>query len=74
MYDHTGTRICTFDLTTAEGLNVGSPIVAVGDLTGDGIPDLLLYTLDMAFVFRNEKGKMPYPPAPLGTGLNFTYY
>lgn len=44
------------------------------DMTGDGVPDLLLVTPDMAYVYRNENGRRPEGGFPLGTGVNVTLY
>lgn len=47
-----------------------------GDFTGDGVPDVRLTTRAMTdvFIYRNERGQKPNPPAPLGTGANTTLY
>lgn len=44
------------------------------DMTGDGVPGLLLVTPDMAYVYRNENGRRPEGGFPLGTGVNVTLY
>ena len=51
-------------------------LALVGDFTGDGVPDVLLTTRAMTHVciYQNDRGKRPSPPAPLGTGPNFSLY
>ena len=48
----------------------------VGDLTGDGVPDVMLTTraCNAVYLYKNEKGARPASPAPLGTEVNFTLY
>lgn len=81
LFDCAGRRLATFDLSLPEGV-VAADVdpadgahVAVGDMTGDGTPDLLFSTERAAYIFRN-----PGPAtgaagtAALGTGKNYTYY
>jgi hypothetical protein len=51
-------------------------LALTGDFSGDGVPDILLTTRAMTqvLIYRNEHGRRPDPPAPLGTGLNVTLY
>lgn len=51
-------------------------LALTGDFTGDGVPDVLLTTRAMTgvYIYKNERGQKPNPPAPLGTELNFTLY
>lgn len=47
-----------------------------GDMTGDGIPDLLFHTsvpARVVYIFENENGQK-VPDSQLGTGKNFTLY
>jgi hypothetical protein len=48
--------------------------ILTGDMTGDGIPDVVLATPEAVYIFKNENGLKPDSPVPLGTGLNFTLY
>jgi hypothetical protein len=48
--------------------------ILTGDMTGDGIPDVVLATPEAVYIFKNEKGLKPDGPVPLGTGPNFTLY
>lgn len=67
LYDHRGMRIGSFDARGATGVHSG-------DMTGNGVPDIILYSDSMAYIFRNEHGTAPSTPPPLGTGLNVTLY
>jgi hypothetical protein len=51
-------------------------LVAQGDLTGNGVPDLMVSGNPASEVclFRNAQGKPPQGGAPLGTGVNYTLY
>jgi hypothetical protein len=48
--------------------------ILTGDMTGDGIPDVVLATPEAVYIFKNKNGLKPDIPVPLGTGLNFTLY
>ena len=48
--------------------------ILTGDMTGDGIPDVVLATPKAVYIFKNQKGLKPDRPVPLGTDLNFTLY
>ncbi len=67
LFDHQGERIGTFDAP-------GASHVHIGDMTGDGLPDIILYSDTAVYIFRNEHGTQPDTPPPLGTGLNVTLY
>jgi outer membrane protein assembly factor BamB len=77
VYDHRGQRIAT--LAMPEESRTGEAggfetSALVGDMTGDGVPDILLATPEMVSIFKNENGRKPDGPAALGTGLNVTLY
>ena len=75
IYDHRGRRICTLDVTPPEeGMDRGGQILHVGDMDGDGVPDVALSTSDAVYVFKNEKGRASQGSVPLGSGLNYTLY
>ncbi len=79
LYDHRGMRIALFDDPRANDavfthLGQGASGVHVGDMTGNGIPDIMLNSHTMAYIYRNENGIRPETPPPLGTGLNVTLY
>ena len=71
MFNGRGEKVGIFDVPPAE---VG--MVATGDMTGNGVPDLIFNAAPASEVciFANEKGKAPDGPVPLGTGPNFTLY
>lgn len=76
LYSNMGKRIGTFvfpgDTNAAAGGFETSALV--GDMTGNGIPDVLMITPSMVCIYKNEQGKKPAEPAPLGTGTNVTLY
>ena len=51
-------------------------LALTGDFTGDGVPDVMLTTRAMThvYIYKNERGRKPDSPAPLGTERNFTLY
>ncbi len=48
--------------------------VLTGDMTGNGVPDVLVATPWVVAIYKNKHGSKPKEKAPLGTGLNFTLY
>ena len=48
--------------------------ILTGDMTGDGVPDVVLATPEGVYIFKNKNGLKPDKPVPLGTGINFTLY
>ncbi len=44
------------------------------DMTGDGVPDILIITPHLAYIYKNENGRRPENGFPLGTGFNVTLY
>jgi hypothetical protein len=80
LYNHKGERIGVF--VTPKPTKNSSPAdestsersILTGDMTGDGIPDVVLATPEAVYIFKNEKGLKPDRPVPLGTGPNFTLY
>ena len=76
MYGGGGQRIGTF---AVPGLDVADDgryeqSIFVGDMTGDGLPDVLMTTQEAVYIYRNEKGQRPAGPARLGTEFNVTLY
>lgn len=67
MYDETGRRIATLAAPNAGTL-------LFGDFTGDGVLDVARGSSHALHIYRNESGRKPSAPVPLGTRLNFTYY
>ena len=69
MFDCTGHKVALFDAQ-----QVG--LCAKGDMTGNGVPDLILSSnpASEVCIFRNEQGGKPEDKIPLGTGTNYTLY
>ena len=67
IYNHKGKRIATLDLPDAGR-------IAIGDMTGDGVLDVVLANADTVAIFKNTSGKKPAQAVPLGTVKNFTLY
>lgn len=76
LFDGQGRRVANFALDPADDATGEERLALTGDFTGDGIPDVLLTTRAMTtvYLFKNEHGRRPDPPAPLGTGPNVTLY
>jgi len=76
LYDGQGRRVARLAMSEADDRQGEERLVLIGDFTSDGVPDVLLTTrsLTHACVYKNERGRKPHPPAPLGTGVNFTLY
>jgi outer membrane protein assembly factor BamB len=67
LFDGQGKRIATFEAKGPGGT------VLLGDMTGDGVPDVTMVARTPAtvYIFKNEKGK---DKTSLGCGVNFTLY
>lgn len=76
LYDGQGRRVATLAMDEKDDQEGEERLALTGDFTGDGVPDIALTTRAMTHVhlYRNERGRKPNPPAPLGTGTNFTLY
>lgn len=75
IYTHTGERIATLAMPDPPDNAIqAEQSILSGDLTGDGIPDLLIPTPDAVYIFQNKDGQPPRTPASLGTGMNVTLY
>ncbi len=84
VYDGTtGRKIAAFDTTFPEGEHPPQVVPGnelficwQGDLTGDGVPDVIYGTNPgtVLFIYKNESGKKPEGDVPLGTGVNVTLY
>ena len=81
LYDGYGKKQAIFDtpipedVELPEGKNEGNTCFT-GDMTGDGIPDVVIYTNPgkLIYIYKNEKGKKPEGGSPIGTKVNFTLY
>jgi hypothetical protein len=76
LFDGQGRRVATLALDPKDDAQGEERLALTGDFTGDGVPDVLLTTRAMTdvYIYRNERGKRPDPPASLGTEVNFTLY
>jgi len=76
LYSNMGKRIGVFEFPgNADAAAGGFETSALaGDMTGDGVPDVLMITPSMVCIYKNERGNRPAEPAPLGTGINVTLY
>ena len=76
IYDGKGRVVATLAMDAKDDGDGEERLALTGDFTGDSVPDVLLTTRAMThvFIYKNEQGKRPNPPAPLGTGVNFTLY
>lgn len=76
LYDGAGRCVATLAMDEKDDRAGEERLVLTGDFTGDGVPDIMLTSRDMTRVsiYKNERGRKPEPPAPLGTGPNFTLY
>jgi outer membrane protein assembly factor BamB len=76
LFDGRGRRVATFAMDPKDDQAGEERLALTGDFTGDGVPDVLLTTRAMTdvYIYKNERGQKPIPPAPLGTEVNFTLY
>jgi hypothetical protein len=76
LFDGRGRRVATLAMDAKDDAAGEERLALTGDFTGDGVPDVLLTTRAMThvYIFKNERGRKPNPPAPLGTERNFTLY
>lgn len=76
LFDGQGRPAARLEMPGEDDATGEERLALIGDLTGDGVPDVMLTTRAMThvFIYKNEHGKKPTPPASLGTGVNFTLY
>ncbi len=79
LYNHQGKRIGTFatpGIADEKEKHDGTVEFScfIGDMTGDGIPDMVLITSDTVYIYKNQEGAKPEKPVPLGSEINFTLY
>jgi len=70
MYDGQGKKIAVFQVEN----NSSGYICSKGDMTGDGVPDLVLSNGSEVYIYKNEKGRKSPGKTHLGCGVNFTLY
>jgi hypothetical protein len=71
IFNYSGKRIFTLNTDKKPGHSI-----LLGDMTGDGISDITIVTIDpgKVHIFKNENGKKVEKNVPPGCGVNFTYY
>ncbi|MHC4072427.1 MAG: hypothetical protein ACYTGS_10405 [Planctomycetota bacterium] len=77
IYNSRGVRIGTFStpgLDSVAGKRKYEKSMLIGDMTGDGIPDVVIATPDTVYIYKNENGRKTDRPVPPGTEFNFTLY
>jgi len=81
MFDGKGRKIALFDMPLPPGERPPSStresiICAVGDMTGNGVIDIIYYTVPgtVVYIYKNTNGKKSEDKVPLGTEMNFTLY
>ena len=77
LYNDKGKRIGTFNtpgLDVSEGTAKYEKSMLIGDMTGDGVPDVVIATPHTAYIYRNVHGRKPDGPITLGAESNFTLY
>jgi hypothetical protein len=52
----------------------GERSLLIGDMTGDGIRDVMIATPQNVYIYANKNGARGRESAPLGTEFNFTLY
>ncbi len=76
IYDYRGKRIGHFVMPASPPLDKRDyeTSALVADMTGDGVPEVLLVTPNHVYIYKNKAGQKPDGPSPLGTGVNVTLY
>jgi hypothetical protein len=81
VFDGQGHRLATLamderDLGKHDAPDVAEMQVLVGDMTGDGVPDVMLTTpfSTALYIYKNDRGRRPSQPLSPGTKANFTLY
>jgi hypothetical protein len=80
LYNGHGKKLVLFDTPIPQGavpLEENAEMLAfTGDMSGDAIPDVVLYTNpgSVIYVFKNENDIKPRGNVPLGSGVNYTLY
>jgi len=72
VYDQQGRRIATLVRPEASGAYECS--LLTGDMTGDGVADVMRVTPTVVHIYKNSRGRKSRAPLPLGTEFNLTLY
>lgn len=79
-YDGYGNKLAIMDTPVPKGEDIDidkiEKLAFTGDMTGDGIPDIVLYTNpgSIMYIYKNENGSKPGNKVKTGTGVNYTLY
>jgi len=76
IYDHHGKRIGVFAVPGGglAGKSKGERSMLIGDITGNGVRDVMIATPEKVYIYVNRKGKKSKGPVRPGTEFNFTLY
>ncbi|MHC4214376.1 MAG: rhamnogalacturonan lyase family protein [Planctomycetota bacterium] len=76
IYDHDGKRIGILAVPDGSqvGQRKGERSMLIGDMTGDGVRDVMMVTTEKVYIYINSKGRKGSEPVKLGTEFNFTLY
>jgi len=76
IYDHHGRRIGVLAVPGGglAGKSKGERSMLIGDVTGDGVRDMMMATPEKVYIYVNRKGQKSKGPVRLGTEFNFTLY
>ena len=81
MFDGQGKKVATFLMPTPPGEQPPSSteesiLCATGDMTGDGITDVIYYTNPgtVVYIYKNQSKQKSENKIPLGMGINYTLY
>jgi hypothetical protein len=76
IYDYHGRRIGVFAVPGGGliGKSKGERSMLIGDMTGDGVRDVMMATPEKVYIYVNRKGKKSSGQVRPGTEFNFTLY
>ncbi len=76
IYDYHGKRIGVFAVPedSLEVKGKGERSMLIGDMTGDGVRDVMMATPEKVYIYVNRKGKKSSGQVRPGTEFNFTLY